>query len=119
MHLICLGVVKKLILLWIKGPLSIRLSRRAINRISYLLILLRCTTPSDFVRKPRSLKDVKQWKAVEFRNFLLYIGPVVLRYTLKKDMYHHFLTHHTAITILVRPDLCQKEFILLRPCYVR
>ncbi|XP_070171295.1 uncharacterized protein [Polyergus mexicanus] len=111
MHLICLGVVKKLILLCIKGPLSIRLSRRTINKISYLLILLRCTTPSDFVRKPRSLKDVKQWKAVEFRNFLLYVRPVVLRYTLKKDMYHHFLTLHTAITILVRPDLCQKEFI--------
>lgn len=111
MHLICLGVVKKLILLWIKGPLSIRLSRRSINRISNLLILLRNTTPSDFVRKPRSLKDVKQWKAIEFRNFLLYTGPVVLRYILKKDMYHHFLTLHTAITILIRPDLCQNEYI--------
>lgn len=111
MHLICLGVVKKLILLWIKGPLFIRLSRRAINRISYLLILLKCTTPSDFVRKPRSLKDVKHWKAVEIRNFLLYTGPVVLKYTLKKEMYYHFLTLHTAITILVRPDLCRKEFI--------
>lgn len=44
MHLICLGVVKKLLLLWIKGPLSIRLSRRLINRISHLLILFRCTT---------------------------------------------------------------------------
>lgn len=111
MHLICLGVVKKLILLWIKGPLSIRLSRRSINRISNLLILLRNTTPSDFVRKPRSLKDVKQWKAIEFRNFLLYTGPVVLRYILKKDMYHHFLTLHAAITILIRPDLCQNEYI--------
>lgn len=111
MHLICLGIVKKLILLWIKGPFSIRLSRRAINRILYLLILLRCTTPSDFVRKPRSLKDVKQWKAVEFRNFLLYTEPVVLKYTLKKELYYHFLTLHTTITILVRPDLCQKELI--------
>lgn len=41
MHLVCLGVVKKLILLWVKGPLSIRLSRRLINRISNLLILFR------------------------------------------------------------------------------
>lgn len=111
MHLVCLGVVKKLLLLWIKGPLSVRLSRRSITRLSYLLMMLRCTTPSDFVRKPRSLKDIKQWKAVEFRNFLFYTGPVVLRHILQKDMYHHFLTLHIAITILVRPDLCRKEFI--------
>jgi len=40
---------------------------------------LKYTTPNDFVRRPRSIRDVKQWKAVEFRNFLLYTGPVVLR----------------------------------------
>lgn len=72
MHLICLGVIKKMILLWIKSPFYVRLSIRSINKISHLLILLKNTTPDDFVRKPRSLKDVKQWKAVEFRNFLLY-----------------------------------------------
>lgn len=54
---------------------------------------------------------MKQWKAVEFRNFLLYTSPVVLRYLLKKDMYYHFLTFYIAITILIRPNLCQKEFI--------
>ncbi|KYN01125.1 hypothetical protein ALC62_08080 [Cyphomyrmex costatus] len=106
MHLICLGVVKKIILLWIKGPLSIRLSVRTINRISHLLILLRNTTPNDFARRPRSMKDVKQWKAVEFRNFLLYTGPpIVLRHVLKQDIYLHFLSFHVAITILIRPNL--------------
>lgn len=30
---------------------------------------------------------------------------------LRKDMYHHFLTLHVAITILIRPNLCQDEFI--------
>lgn len=60
MHLICLGVVKKMILLWIKGPLYVRLSIRYINKISHLLILLKNTTPNDFVRKPKLLKNVKQ-----------------------------------------------------------
>lgn len=105
MHLICLGVVKKIILLWIKGPLYVRLSSRSINKISHLLILLKNTTPNDFVRKPRSLKDVKQWKAVEFRNFLLYTGPIILRHILKQDIYLHFLTLHIAITILIRSNL--------------
>lgn len=109
MHLVCLGVVKKMILLWIEGPFSVRVHTRLRNKLSHLLILLRNSTPRDFARKPRSLKDVKQWKAVEFRNFLLYIGPVVLRYILKKDMYYNFLTLHVAITILVRPNLCKQE----------
>lgn len=60
MHLVLLGVVKKLILLWTKGPLSVRLRPRSIKRISYLLILLRSNTPRDFVRKPRCIQEVKQ-----------------------------------------------------------
>jgi len=79
MHLVCLRVVKKMILLWIKGPLRVHLNRKTINKISHLLLLNRSCTPKEFVRKPRSIIDVKYWKAVEFRNFLLYIGPVILR----------------------------------------
>jgi len=79
-----------MILLWIKGPLSVRLSIKSINKISHLLILFKNTTPNDFVR--RTMKDGKQWKAVEFRNFLLYTEPIVLRHVLKQDIYFHFLT---------------------------
>lgn len=106
-----LGVVKKIILLWTKGPLSVRLNLRSINKISHLLMLLRNSTPSEFVRRPRSINDVKLWKAVEFRNFLLYTDPIVLRYILKKDIYYHFITLHVAITILTRPNLCHQNFI--------
>lgn len=111
MHLICLGVVKKIILLWIKGLLSIRLSARSINKISHLLISLRNTTPVDFVRRPRSIKDIKQWKAAEFRNFLLYTGLVVLKNILQDKIYMHFLTLHVAITILTRRNLYQEKLI--------
>lgn len=111
MHLVCLGVVKKMILLWIKGPFTVRLSSRLITKLSYLLNLLRTSTPNDFVRKPRSLRDVKMWKAVEFRNFLLYTGPVVLRHILKRNIYNHFISLHVAITILASPSLCQDPFI--------
>lgn len=92
-----------------KRTLSVRLRPRSIKRISYLLILLRSNTPFDFARKPRCIQDVKQWKAVEFRNFLLYTGPIVLRYSLTENLYQHFLMFHVAI--FVRPDLCKTEFI--------
>jgi len=111
MHLVCLGVVKKMILLWIKGPLRVRLNGKAKNKISHLLLLNRSCTPKEFVRKPRSITDVKHWKAVEFRNFLLYTGPVVLRYILKNDIYNNFLTLHVAMTIVSCSNLCQGYFL--------
>jgi len=41
MHLVCLGVVKKLILLWHIGPNSVKLSNRMKQIISDALISLR------------------------------------------------------------------------------
>jgi len=73
MHLICLGVMKKMILLWMKGLLSVRLSARYINKISHLLILLRNTTPIDFVRRPRSIRDVSNGK---LQNSEIFYYPV-------------------------------------------
>lgn len=84
---------------------------RSTNKISHLLIAFRNTTPSDFVRRPRSLKEVKHWKAIEFRNFLLYTGPIMFSDISKRDIYLHILTLHVAITILIRPNLCQNEWI--------
>jgi len=110
-HLLCLGVVKKIVFLWMKRPFSVRISSRSVNKISHLLILLRHSTPKDFVRRPRSLRDIKLWKAVEFRNFLLYTGPVVLKHILRKEIYNHLITLHVATTILVSPSLCQDRLI--------
>lgn len=107
MHVVCLGVVKKIILLWIKGPLCVRLNRRSLNKISHLLISIRNSTPKEFVRKPRPISDINHWKAVEFRTFILYTGPTILRHILKNDIYNHFLTLHAAMTIVTCPNLCQ------------
>lgn len=62
MHLVCLGVMRKLIILWLSGPLNIRLSNYSREKISMKLIKLRKSVPSNFARRPRSLKYVKHWK---------------------------------------------------------
>lgn len=108
MHLVCLGVMRKLISLWLKHVYSKRIAKTFCKRVSQLLKNIRSTVPSEFNRRPRSLKDYKQWKATEFRTFLLYSGPVlrdlvlelVLRDILDNDMYKNFLTLHVAISIL-------------------
>lgn len=109
MHLVCLGVVKKMILLWTKKDLKFRLSPRIIRSINKELEKVEKYIPSDFVRKPRSFDDASRWKATEFRQFLLYTGPVVLRSHLKQDHYTHFVTLHVAMTVLLSPKFCYKE----------
>lgn len=106
MHLICLGVVKKLLLnLWCCGKPPYRLSSVQMNHISESLLSQKDNVPIEFCRKPRSLKDLKRWKATEFRFFLLYIGPVILKPILKKKYYLNFMALHVATTILSNPKL--------------
>lgn len=104
MHLVCLGVMRKLLFLWIKGPLHIRLSSLTVQQISEKLLTLKKYTPSDFPRKARSLKFIKLWKATEFRQFLLYSGPIILKNVLNKNVYEHFLALHIAIRILASTE---------------
>lgn len=64
MHLICLGVVKKLVVnLWCFGKPSVKLSYQDIARISSNLINQAKNMPVEFNRKPRSLLEAKIWKA--------------------------------------------------------
>lgn len=117
MHLVCLGVMKKLILLWIgslkKAPISVRLPNRNVQAISNLLLLLRTSITSDFTRLPRSLHEVPRWKATEYRLFLLYSGPVVLQNMLNKDYYSHIICLHVCFRILLTSNI---EIELLHFC---
>lgn len=56
--------------------------------------------PVEFNRKPRKLCDLARWKATEFRMFLMYVGPIVLKNVLPTALYKNYLLFHCAITIL-------------------
>lgn len=104
MHLICLGVMRKLMVLWIAGKkiaYNYRLSYQQVLDIStFLETIVSKNTPKEFVRKGRSLKYLKQFKATEFRQLLLYTGVVVFKSVLKPKAYENFLTLVTACRIL-------------------
>ncbi|EFN76345.1 hypothetical protein EAI_06447, partial [Harpegnathos saltator] len=102
MHVICLGVVKKLLMLWVYGNPSRKLSFNQISNISQSLLNVACNITTDFNRKPRSLDEVKRWKATEFRQFLLYSGPIVLKSVISHDRYMNFLSLHVATSILCK-----------------
>ena len=76
MHLVCLGVMLKLIILWtITFPI---LSASDKAKISKRLKKVKMFTLSDFARKLRLFENAKRiWKAHELRQFFLYVGPVI------------------------------------------
>lgn len=110
MHNVCLGVVRKMLYIWIGisryANIKVRLCSRFTNLISDHLISLRSFVTVEFNRKPRSLSDIQRWKATEFRTFLIYLGPLVLKDILVLAVYEHFLLLHCAVTILL-----SKKFI--------
>lgn len=72
--------------LWISGPFKSRcLSSRKIKNTSMHLLHIRPFILREFARRPRELEDYSQWKATEFRQFLLYTGPVILQKELQSE----------------------------------
>lgn len=136
MHLVCLGVMKKLLLLWRgekrsasnKRPRKtkrtdkqakdrvFRLSAIAQETINNRIIALSKCFPVEFQRKRRSLEEIEDWKAVEFRTFLLYSGPIVLKGVLSDEQYDHFLYFHIAIRILCSSSSTEEQMNYADQC---
>lgn len=104
MHLVYLGVMRTMLIIWYQGDIPFKLSRQLINQISDFMD--NANLPDEFVRKPRVLKYLLRWKATEFRSFLLYVGPVALRGILDDNKYNNFITLTVAISILLNPKSC-------------
>ncbi|KAG8233744.1 hypothetical protein J437_LFUL003814 [Ladona fulva] len=51
--------------------------------------------------KPRTLRELRRWKATEFKQLLLYTGPCVLKKTVSHDVFLHFLTFNFAMRCFV------------------
>lgn len=100
LHLIDLGVTRRLLNSWKRGLFGRKVawSSQMQNEISAHLCA--CKTPNEIHRKVRGLGDLPNWKGTEFHTFLLYVGPVVLKQFLPKYAYRHFLLFHCAVTIL-------------------
>lgn len=90
MHRVCLGVVKNVMQLQLsdgnKGKDFFVGASKA--RMSHQLLSIR---PPDIVgRLPRSLDDLKDWKATELKNWLLHCSVAVLRETLNPLYFFHW-----------------------------
>jgi hypothetical protein len=76
------------------------------DEISNYLDSIKICIPVDFARKTRTLRQLGQYKASEFRLLHLYVLPVVFT-LLPKVLYENFSLFHCAIRILYSPKLVQ------------
>ena len=100
LHLLYLGITRKLVFMWSSGPLQTRLGPQNLRRVSARLRRFRDYIPSVFSLSLRSLTEVRLWKGVEFRFFLLYGGVVALKDIMPLPMYQNFLLLSCAVRCL-------------------
>lgn len=100
LHLRDLGVMIKIMFLILKCKKFGKLAAIEIDKITEILISLRSSLPCEFVRKPTGLDELCRWKAVEYRMFLYYLGPLIFNAVLYTEYALHFNSLHAAVTIL-------------------
>lgn len=112
LHLIYLGVMKRFLRIWIYDEDGNQIGAASVEAVSSKLKNIGSAQPSEFQRKCRSLSEIGYFKGHEFRTFLLYSGPVVMKHILPPEKYDHFLLLHVAITILNSSEWCRKLYLL-------
>lgn len=100
MHLVCLGITKRLLQFWVEGNKYQNLGGSVIKAINAALANLQEYIPCDFVRCCDDLEFVSAWKATQFRQFLLYQGILALKNNVPKEIYKMFIHLSFGIRIL-------------------
>ena len=109
LHLVCLGVMKRILYYLKNGPRKCKLSAGQMSLLSAALSNYRGKMPSEFARQPRGLDELERWKATEFRQFMLYTGPLVLKDIVSPATYTHFLSLSVALSILLEDKAGQNH----------
>lgn len=97
----CMGVMKHLMLLWTKGKLDYRINKVSVQHISDDLEIIGQNCPSEFRNRPKTMINIDAWTAYDWRQFLLYHGPIVLENRLPTKYYIHFVYLHLAARIMI------------------
>ena len=112
MHSCLLGVVRQILNLLFDSTnhaAAFYLGPQALRSIDDVMISF--CPPSDISRSPRSIAHRAQWKANEFRCFLLFYSPIVFENIMETNYYLHWLLLVNAIHILVGRDITKPDIV--------
>ncbi|XP_020905918.1 uncharacterized protein LOC110244095 [Exaiptasia diaphana] len=109
MHCICEGVVDQLLSQWLDKGNS-KKSFYLGSKVQEISRELTGITPTcEITRTPRSLEDIKDWKASEKRSFLLYYSVPLLREYLPADHLSLLMLLTGGIFRLLKQSISQEE----------
>jgi len=91
MHLVCLGVVKKLINLWFDGPLNIRIRSSVEKEISSKINEIRSSIPVEFQKKPRPFNEYNNEKQSNSEHFFFILNQFFLKIKYQLTLINIFL----------------------------
>ncbi|XP_069102496.1 uncharacterized protein [Argopecten irradians] len=111
MHCVLLGIMKMMIGLWInqdhrQEAWSIRASIDSINE------RIRCVRPPHLIsRMPQNIDDYGDWKASEFRTFLLFYSVPVLNDILPTDYFSHYVNLVVGVYHLLKVSISGEDIL--------
>ena len=111
MHQVCLGVMRTIFFTWL--PILSPMQKDTITERLHSIVV-----PHEFKRKPRTISEAKQYKASEWKNLLLYYGPLVFNDILPIGLYKHFLLLSSAIYLLCEASLIDVSGELIKSFFL-
>ncbi|CAD7084631.1 unnamed protein product [Hermetia illucens] len=106
-YTVCLGVVKNLINFWMSGVLQHKFTPKEIDSIDAALLHFGPSCPVEFQWEPKGIRNHRFWTAYDYRQFLIYYGPLVLRNVLSPPHYLNFFYLSIAMRIALDPKHCE------------
>lgn len=103
LHLIDLGIQKRLLQGWKNGGHNFKDKKLSVHQVKEMsLALIKCNEfrPKELHRAVRGMDSLAHWKGLEYRTFLLYLSPTILKDFLAEEIYNHFMLLFCSITIM-------------------
>lgn len=100
LHLIDLGIMKRLLVGWRDGNFGKLVTKWRAKDIEVVTNFLnKCKLPSEIHRAVRGLEYLAFWKGSEYRTFLFYLSIIILPDVLTSAVFSHFVKLYCAVTI--------------------
>ena len=111
MHLVYLGVAKRLLDGWFVGKFGFagKLQAILLVELSSRYEKLENWCPEEFARRPKALSEFNRFKATEMRHFVLYASAIILVGILDNKYYYHVLLLYISMRILTSPKLNEER----------
>jgi len=111
MHLLCLGVVRLMLKLWLEIPGAWNIKDKVKGIDKFIQGDVKVT--DEFTRIPRRLKELVHWnwKASELRAWLLFISVPALQDALPTVYFQHYLLLVSAVYTLLKESITENDII--------